>query len=89
MAKTFAGVTKEYAQDNLLWVVKYVGYREVVTGAELRNKAKWWENEDIRDIDVAAKQADPIMQKFLDEWEKLNRQEGWMTIHELYEKYAE
>lgn len=89
MAKTFAGVTQEYAQDNLLWVVKYVGHREALTGAELRAKAKWWENEDIREIDVAAKQANPIMQHFLDEWNKLNQEEGWMTLQELFEQFAE
>ena len=89
MAKTFAGVTEEYAKNNLQWVIKYVGYREVATGAELNARGKWWEEEDIRDVDVAAKQADPAMQHFLDEWRNLEQEHGWMTLQELFEQFAE
>ena len=89
MGKTFAGVTEEYAKNNLQWVVKHYGWREVITGAELDARGKWWEDETIRDVDVAGKQNDPIMQNFLDKWEELNKKHGWMTMWELFENYAE
>ena len=89
MAKTFAGVTEEYAKKNLQWVIKYVGYREVVTGAELEARGKWWEDEDIRDVDIAGKQTDPVMQRFVEAWEEINKKEGWVTLPELFENYAE
>lgn len=89
MEKTFAGVTEEYAKNNLKWVIKHDGWREVVTGAELEARGEWWKDETIRDVDVAAHQTDPLMQKFLDEWEKVSEKDGWMTIHELFETYAE
>ena len=89
MAKTFAGVTEEYAKKNLQWVIKHDSWREVVTGEELDARDKWWEDDTIRDVDVAGKQADPIMQNFLDKWEELNMAHGWMTMWELFENYAE
>ena len=89
MTKTFAGVTEEYAKKNLQWVVKHDGWREVLTGEELTARGKWWEDETIRDVDIAGKQADPIMQRFCDEWYKIDRRDGWVTLQELFELYAE
>ena len=89
MEKKIAGVTLEQANKNLLWVVKHDGYREVITGAELDARGEWWKDESILDVDVAAKQTDPIMQNFLDKWEELNKKHGWMTMWELFENHAE
>lgn len=89
MEKTFAGVTEEYARENVQWVVKHDGWREVATGAELNARGKWWEDDTIRDIDLAAKQADPVMQRFVDKWEEINRTEGFVALPELFEDYAE
>ena len=89
MEKTFAGVTHEYANKNLLWVVKYVGHREVVTAEQLNARGEWWNDDSIRDVDVAARQTDPIMQRFVDEWEKINKEHGFQTIQELFENFAE
>ena len=89
MEKTFAGVTYEYAKDNLQWVVKHDSWREVVTGAELDARGEWWEDDTIRDVDIAGRQTDPIMQRFCEEWEKMNKEHGWMTMWELFDKCAE
>ena len=89
MERTFAGVTLEYAKNNLLWVVKHDSWREVVTGAELDARDKWWEDDTIRDVDIAGQQTDPIMQRFCDEWDKMNQKHGWMTMWELFENFAE
>lgn len=88
MAKTFAGCTKAQVEEKLLWVVKYVGHREALTMKQLTARGDWWDDEDIRDVDIAAQQTDPDMQRFVDEWEKVNQEDGWVTFQELFENYA-
>ena len=89
MAKKFAGCTQAQVGRELVWVIKYTGYRETVTMVELEKRGRWWENEEIRDVDVCACQPNPKMQKFVDEWEAINRKHGWVTLPELFDKYAE
>ena len=88
MTKTFAGCTKSQVEEKLLWAVKYTGHRETLTMKQLMARGNWWEDEDIRDVDIAAKQTDPDMQRFVDEWEKVNQEDGWVTLQELFESYA-
>ena len=89
MDKTFAGCTQAQVGEKLMWVVKYTGHREVLTMKQLMARGDWWEYEDIRDVDIAAGQPDPDMQRFVDAWEKVNQEDGWVTLPELFDKYAE
>lgn len=69
-----------------MWVVKMVGWRTAGTWAEVGHLAK---DEDCRDFDLAAKQPDHL-KEFFDAYFAHEREHGFLTIPEFYEKhYAE
>ena len=88
MAKTFAGCTLEQVQTELVWVVKYMGHRDRGTMPELKARGFHYDDEDIREVDIAWKQDTPAMERFVAEWMELERKHGFCTLPELFEKYG-
>lgn len=89
MAKTFAGCTAEQMKNELVYVVKYMGYRDRGTMPELRARGFDPRDPEVRDYDIAAKQDTPDMERFVAKWMELEKQHGFITIPELFGKYAD
>lgn len=77
-------ITKEYVLNNTLWIVKYNGQRDVVTGKQLRERWQEYAHDaNIRDIDLAAKQPAEL-QGFVDTYLAQDRMLGYHTYVERY-----
>lgn len=82
-------MTKQFILDNTMWVIKYTGGREVLSGKKIqaleRNASEtFW--DDVRDIDLLAAQANKDIQVLVDEYERL---EVFMTWPEFIDKLVE
>lgn len=68
-------MTKQDILDCTMWVVKHTWGRAAMTGeaiAEMERTAgeEWW--DDVRDIDLCAKQPNEEIQALVDEYERLH-----------------
>lgn len=60
----------EYILNNILWVIKHQGWREVLPGSKM--DAIDWDSalyQDVRDVDLCAKQNEIILQFAVDSYE--------------------
>lgn len=76
MANTM--ITLEKILNDSMWVVKYSGWRQSCRYSEIDH-----DNEDIRDIDLAAKQPKHL-EPFFNAYEEYSRAHGWITIQDFY-----
>lgn len=77
-------ITKEYVLNNTLWIVKYNGQREVVTGKQLQKRWQEYAHDaNIRDIDLSAEQPAEL-QGFVDTYLAQDRILGYHTYVEKY-----
>ena len=75
--------TLEQIQNESLWVVKFTyGHRDVRTHEHID-----YADENIRDVDLACKQPDHLVEFFNDYYE-YQAKNGWTTIPEFYEKWG-
>ena len=86
--KKFAGFTREQVENQLRWVVKYMGWRDMGTMPELEARGFHWDDEEIREVGLAASQT-PEMQAFVDAWFELERKHGFTPLPALFEKYGQ
>ena len=90
--KKLAGVTYEEVKNELKWVARFSdGYRYVGTHDEVKNYVE--NNEDdywyCKDMDIICKEGQPKkFHNFMDKIEELDREYGWMTFPEMFERFA-
>ena len=73
-------MTKQEILDCTMWVVKHTWGRAVITGEALAEMVctpddEWW--DDIKDIDLCAKQPNEEIQALVDEYEGLRVSMTW------------
>ena len=82
MEKTIGGITRQFLNDNCLWVGKYYfGGRTVGTLKELES-----EMNDFRDFDILCKEGQPeSLHTFFDVMMTIEKAHGWMTFDDLFD----
>lgn len=91
--KKFAGFTIEQVNAELKWVARHsTGYRFVGTYAEVAAHIAACEEDEwdyIKDVDMLCKEGQtPAMQRFAEAYEEIEKQHGWITFPELFEKFG-
>lgn len=84
--KKIAGVTLEQVQEDTLWVAKMsYGVRHVGTHDEVGNYCK---DDECKDFFLCAVQPDHL-KPFMERMEQLDKEHGWMTFPEMFDRFGE
>lgn len=90
--KAIAGISKEQVDRESLWVVKFIGHRDVDTYPNLMKKygEDFFSHDDVRDVSLLCYERQPeSLKPFFQKLKELDDKYGWMTFPELFERFGE
>ena len=90
--KAIARISKEQVDRESLWVVKFIGHRDVDTYPNLVKKygEDFFSRDDVRDVSLLCYERQPeSLKTFFQKLKEMDDKNGWMTFPELFERFGE
>lgn len=92
MAIKVAGITKEEFDQNSRWVVKFTDRPRIVDTYPNLEKIlgkSFYSDDNVRDVDLVCYEGQPdIVKPFITRMHEIDREHGWMTIPEIFDKFG-